>query len=587
MPGNWRKEQIQASGLGQTKKCPWWNALQEGHLSPSKDFSPASASFPCFFRRFARLFMDPSVSGWFAPRCASLPARARRCRASAWRLGMAPVVWGPRPGSACEYHVEREERWATALSLDWWKRCQVQLYHVNAHIIQNLKNQTQSSTSWHFNIIWMCVIVVPIFRLQINCNLRVHLFCDFFAKTLWQPQTSQTETCNAASVLCKHLLLNFDMSMFWHVHTWRDLRWFEMICVKLTCSCIIALLHRWQSLRWSENVVVVFRHFSQLGPTQNAAPSTRHGVCPQHGTSAAPRWTSPAAAAPTPSCSPRWASSGARGPAAAPWPPGIVAAAARPRRRRRAPPAPGRASAVERHGSRKVPTAPWRREGTFLTICGVVAYFWIQVLGEKPRFWDSICFVAIWCLLYKYCCLLQSTAFTLRLCGISGCESVVTRQYSSWLNHTCLLMCWSLWRDWDPHRLSAKSASWCSGPNLSTVASARHRSLGPWWCLSHGCAYHMAMRWSTMSPTWKTNQFQENGQVREMVKVWENFKLQSEAPWLLGCNRWPLLQMRDLQPDVFTREGGGGKFFLNWQTCVLNAAGRFKSTHHSIVNRHI
>ena len=24
--------------------------------------------------------------------------------------------------------------------------------------------------------------------------------------------------------------------------------------------------------------------------------------------------------------------------------------------------------------------------------------------------------------------------------------------------------------------------------------------------------YHMAVRWSTMSPTWKTNQFQENGQ---------------------------------------------------------------------------
>ena len=31
-----------------------------------------------------------------------------------------------------------------------------------------------------------------------------------------------------------------------------------MICVKLTCSCIIALLHRWQILRWSEHVVVVF-----------------------------------------------------------------------------------------------------------------------------------------------------------------------------------------------------------------------------------------------------------------------------------------------------------------------------------------
>ena len=62
--------------------------------------------------------------------------------------------------------------------------------------------------------------------------------------------------------------------------------------------------------------------------------------------------------------------------------------------------------------------------------------------------------------------------------------------------------------------------------------------------------------------------------VRKMVKAWENFKLQSEAPWLLGCNRWPLLQMRDLQPDVFTREGGGAGLFLNWQTCVLNAAGR-------------
>ena len=34
-------------------------------------------------------------------------------------------------------------------------------------------------------------------------------------------------------------------------------------------------------------------------------------------------------------------------------------------------------------------------EGAFLTICGVVAYFWIQVPGEKTRFWDSICFVAI------------------------------------------------------------------------------------------------------------------------------------------------------------------------------------------------
>ena len=63
-----------------------------------------------------------------------------------------------------------------------------------------------------------------------------------------------------------------------------------------------------------------------------------------------------------------------------------------------------------------------------------------------------------------------------------------------------------------------------------------------------------------------------------MAKVWDSFQLQSEAPWLLGCNPWPLLQMRDLQPDVFTREGGGAGF-LNWQTCVLHGAGRFKSTY--------
>ena len=52
-----------------------------------------------------------------------------------------------------------------------------------------------------------------------------------------------------------------------------------------------------------------------------------------------------------------------------------------------------------------------------------------------------------------------------------------------------------------------------------------------------------------------------------MAKVWESFQLQSEAPWLLGCNAWPLLQMRDLQPDVFMREGGGGRFFKLADVC--------------------
>ena len=309
----------------------------------------------------------------------------------------------------------------------------------------------------------------------------------------------------------------------------------------------------------------------------------------QHSTSAAPRWTSPGGAAPTPSCSPRRASRGARGPAAAPRPPGLGAAAARPRRRRRGPPARPRASAVERHGSRKVPTAPWR-EGTFFSICGVVADFWIQISGEKTRFWDSTCFDSTWAVAAGYtdwCCLMlvvntvACCNLQLSLCGfaafliISGCTSLVTGQYSSWLNNTCLLMCWSLWRDWDPHRLSAKSANSCSGPNLSAVASARHRSLGPWWCLSHGCAYHMAMRWSTMSPAWKTKQFQENGQ--RYAKSSRCGTAPGFSQKLATGLQSMVPALRDLQPYVCTREGGGGQVFWNWQTFVLNGAGKFSS----------
>ena len=171
----------------------------------------------------------------------------------------------------------------------------------------------------------------------------------------------------------------------------------------------------------------------------------------------------------------------------------------------------------------------------------------------------------------KYCGLLRSTAFTLQLCGISGSKSMVTRQYSSWLNSTCLLMCWSLWRDWGPHRCSAKSANPCSGPNLSAVASARHRSLGPWWCLSHGCAYHMAVRWSTMSPTWKTNQFQENGQ--RYAKSSRCGTAPGFSQKLATGLQSMVPALRDLQPYVFTREDGGGQVFWSWQTFVLNVAG--------------
>ena len=62
-----------------------------------------------------------------------------------------------------------------------------------------------------------------------------------------------------------------------------------------------------------------------------------------------------------------------------------------------------------------------------------------------------------------------------------------------------------------------------------------------------------------MSPTWKTKQFQENGQryaksPRYGTAPSFNQKLatglQSMAPAL-----------RDLQPYVFTREGGGGQVF--------------------------
>ena len=292
--------------------------------------------------------------------------------------------------------------------------------------------------------------------------------------------------------------------MFWHVHTWRDLRWFEMFCVKLTCSCIIALLHRWQNFEMIWKCGCCFP-----APFPNTKCSTiRPPRWLQHSTSAAPRWTSPGGAAPMPSCSPRWACCGARGPGAALWPPGLGASAAPPRRRRRAPAARTPASAVDRHGSRKVSAAPWRRESFWLwAVAILIDIFWAVAIG--CTYWCCLMLFDAYC---KYCCLLQSTAFTLRLCRISGCTSLVTKQYSSWLNNTCLLMCWSLWRDWGPHRCSAKSAKRCSGPNLLAVASARHRSLGPWGCLSHGCAYHMAMRWSTMSPAWKTKQFQENGQ---------------------------------------------------------------------------
>ena len=150
----------------------------------------------------------PGVSGWH-----------RWCGAPG-QDPPASTMWKGKKGG---------QRHATALSLDWWKRCQVQLYHVNAHIIQNLKNQTQSSTSWHFNIIWY------------NLDVRHRRSNLPFANKL-QPQ--------GASVLwffCKNALTASDISdwnlqrgicslqtsfaKLWHVHVLARpyMTWFEMI----------------------------------------------------------------------------------------------------------------------------------------------------------------------------------------------------------------------------------------------------------------------------------------------------------------------------------------------------------------------
>ena len=58
-----RKKESRPQALATKKNMPLKNLLQEGHLSPSKDLSPASASFPCSSRRTAKLFMEVSVSG--------------------------------------------------------------------------------------------------------------------------------------------------------------------------------------------------------------------------------------------------------------------------------------------------------------------------------------------------------------------------------------------------------------------------------------------------------------------------------------------------------------------------------------------
>ena len=130
--------------------------------------------------------------------------------------------------------------------------------------------------------------------------------------------------------------------------------------------------------------------FSQLGPTQNAAPSTRHGDC----STAHQRRL-------------------AELPQAFQHQPQVVHGDERHAVLGAPEPLPGlQVSAPQRLGLRQGAAGlqhvreprPWIATGAdkfprlrgerahFFTICGVVAYFWIQVPGEKTRFRDSNCF---------------------------------------------------------------------------------------------------------------------------------------------------------------------------------------------------
>ena len=141
-------------------------------------------------------------------------------------------------------------------------------------------------------------------------------------------------------------------------------------------------------LRLSENALIVSLHFSQLFPTQNAAPSTRHGDCstahqrrlaelpqaPQHRRQVVHR-------------DERLAVLGAQLPL-----PGLQESA--PQRLGLREGAAGHQHVREPRpwiatGAEKFPRLRGGEEGTVFTICGFVAYFWIQISGEKTRFWDS------------------------------------------------------------------------------------------------------------------------------------------------------------------------------------------------------
>ena len=82
-----KKENSPVSGPGHTRNASLLALPRRPPLCPT-DLGPASSSLPLFSKSTAKLFMDVSVSGCWAPSWDSRPSKARRQRLSAWRLEM-------------------------------------------------------------------------------------------------------------------------------------------------------------------------------------------------------------------------------------------------------------------------------------------------------------------------------------------------------------------------------------------------------------------------------------------------------------------------------------------------------------------
>jgi hypothetical protein len=110
--------------------------------------------------------------------------------------------------------------------------------------------------------------------------------------------------------------------------------------------------------------------------------------------------------------------------------------------------------------------------------------------------------------------------------------------------------------------------------------------------LVHEDVYHMAVRWPTMSPTavdqhGRQINFKRMARFAKWPRCGTASSFSQKLPGYWAAIHGPCFKCGIFNQMFLRVRAGGASFFLNWQTCVLNAAGRFKSTHHSIVNRHI